>query len=317
MDSSPTLVVQVPAYNEAENLATTLADIPREIPGVGRVLVLVIDDGSTDDTARVANEAGADKVVRFPTNRGLALAFQRGLQEAVAMGADVIVNFDGDNQYPGDRIPDLAAPILAGTADMVLGERDMTRIAHFSGAKKFLQRFGTRVVSRLSGVTCGDATTGFRAFSRETAQSMYVASMFTYTLETLFWAGSRKLSVQSVTIETRPKLRESRLFGSSFEYVLKSMVTIFRTSLRYRATALLAWLSLPLFLLGCGAIFRFLLYHFFWEPDGTGHVQSLVFAAVFVLVGVVLVALGIQADSTSTNRRLLEEILTLLRKKDE
>lgn len=317
MESAPTLVVQVPAYNEGANLATTLADIPREIAGVGRVLVLVVDDGSTDDTARVARDAGADRVVRFPANRGLAVAFQRGLQEAVAMGADVIVNFDADNQYPGDRIPDLAAPVLDGTADMVLGERDMSRIPHFSGAKRFLQRFGTRVVSRLAGVRCGDATTGFRAFSRETAMSLYVASMFTYTLETLFWAGARKLSVKSVMVQTRPKLRESRLFGSSLEYVLKSMVTILRTSLRYRATALLSWLAMPLFVLGLGAVVRFLLYHFAWEPDGTGHVQSLVFAAVFILVGVVLVALGILADSTSTNRRLLEEILTLLRKKDE
>jgi len=310
-----TLVVQIPAYNEAATIDRTIADVPREIEGFSKVLLLVIDDGSGDGTSEAARAAGADNVVRFARNRGLALAFQKGLETSLSMGADVIVNFDGDNQYPGDRIPDLAAPVLRGEADMVLGERDFSRIPHFTRTKIFLQKFGTRVVSSLAGVRVGDATTGFRAFSRETAQSLYVASMFTYTLETIFFAGARKLSVDAVTIVTNPKLRESRLFGSSFEYVLKSMVTILRTSIRYRAFAILAWLSLPLFLAGFFAVGRFLLYHFIWEPGGTGHVQSLVLAAVLLIVGFLMVTIGFVADAVGTNRRLLEEVLTLMRKR--
>jgi glycosyltransferase involved in cell wall biosynthesis len=310
-----TLVVQIPAYNEAPTIGGTIADVPRVVPGFSRVLILVIDDGSTDETSRAAEDAGADKVVRFARNRGLALAFQKGLETSLAMGADVVVNFDGDNQYPGDRIPDLAAPVLKGEADMVLGERDFARIPHFTRTKVFLQKFGTRVVSSLAGVKIGDATTGFRAFSRETALSLYVASMFTYTLETIFFAGARKLSVDSVTIVTNPKLRESRLFGSSLEYVLKSMVTILRTSIRYRAFAILTWLSLPLFLAGFFAVGRFLLYHFLWEPGGTGHVQSLVLAGVLLIVSFLLVAIGFLADAVGTNRRLLEELFTLMRKR--
>jgi len=310
------LVVQIPAYNEAETIAGAIADVPREVSGVDRVLVLVIDDGSTDETSRVATEAGADRVVRFARNRGLALAFQKGLDTALSMGAAVVVNFDGDNQYPGHMIPDLVAPILAGKADMVLGERDFSKIPHFSGMKIFLQKFGTRVVSRLSGVSCRDATTGFRAFSRETAMSLYVANMFTYTLETLFWAGSKKLSVGSVAIVTNPKTRESRLFGNSFEYVLKSTAVILRTAIRYRAFAILFWLSLPLFLAGFAAVSRFLLYHFLWEQGGTGHIQSLVLAGVLIVIGFLLVVMGILADAVSTNRRLLEEMLTLLRRRN-
>lgn len=309
------LVVQIPAYNEASTIRGTIADVPREVVGFSRVLILVIDDGSSDETSRVAEAAGADRVVRFARNRGLALAFQKGLETALDMGADVVVNFDGDNQYPGDRVPDLVAPVLRGEADMVLGERDFSRVPDFSRTKIFLQKFGTGVVSRLAGVPCGDATTGFRAFSRETAMSLYVASMFTYTLETIFFAGARKLSVGSVTIVANPKLRESRLFGSSLEYVLKSMVTIMRTSIRYRAFAILAWLSLPLFLAGFLAVGRFMLYHFLWEPGGTGHVQSLVLAGVLLIVSFLLVAIGFLADAVGTNRRLLEEQLTLMRKR--
>lgn len=311
-----TLVVQIPAYNEAENIAATIADVPKQVPGFDQVHVIVIDDGSTDDTSSIATSAGALKVLKTPGNRGLALAFQRGLQESLSLGADVIVNFDADNQYPGARIPDLVKPIVDGTADMVLGERNFATIPHFSGVKKFLQKFGAGVVSRLARVPCRDATTGFRALSRETAQSLYVAGMFTYTLETLFWAGARRLSVVGIGIEANPKTRESRLFGSSFEYVLKSLSTILKASIRYRALAIFSWMAAPLFLLGFGAIARFLLYHFIWEPDGTGHVQSLILAAILIVVGVLLVAMGFLADSAGTNRRLLEEILTRTRRKE-
>ena len=313
---SRTLVVQIPAYNEADNIAAAIADVPREVPGFDRVHIIVIDDGSTDDTGAVATAAGALKVLKSPGNRGLALAFQRGLQEALTLGADVIVNFDADNQYPGNRIPDLVKPIIDGTADMVLGQRNFDTIPHFSPMKRLLQKSGARVVSRLARIPCLDATTGFRALSRETAQSLYVAGMFTYTLETLFWAGARRLAVEGVTIEANPKTRESRLFGSSFEYVLRSIATILKASIRYRALAIFSWLAAPLFLLGFGAVARFLLYHFVWEPEGTGHVQSLILAAILIVVGVLLVAMGFLADSAGTNRRLLEEILTRTRRKE-
>jgi glycosyltransferase involved in cell wall biosynthesis len=310
------LVVQIPAFNEAATLARTIADVPRQLPGVAKVEVLVIDDGSSDQTGSVAAGSGADRVVRFPANRGLAMAFQKGLEESLDMGADIVVNFDGDNQYPGSYIPQLIAPIVEGRADIVLGERDFDSIPHFSAAKKFLQRFGSAVVSRLSGVACRDATTGFRAFSREAAQGLYVAGMFTYTLETLFLAGARKLHVQAIRITTNPRTRDSRLFKSSFEYVLRSIGTIVRTSMRYRATAVASWLSFPLFLVGLAVIARFFLYHFVLEPEGTGHVQSLVLAGVLITVGVILVGLGLVADGIATNRRLLEEILTKIRKRD-
>ena len=310
------LVVQIPAFNESATLPGTIADIPRDIPGIDRVCILVMDDGSTDNTSEVALQSGADRVVRFPRNRGLSLAFQKALETSLSMGATVIVNFDGDNQYPGDRIPDLVKPILDGTADMVLGERDFSKIDHFTGRKVFLQHFGSRVVSRLAGVPCRDVTTGFRALSRETAMSLYVANMFTYTLETLFWAGSKKLSVQSISVTARPKTRESRLFRSNFEYVFRSIGTILKTSIRYRAFAILFWLSLPLFLAGLFGVGRFMLYHFVWESGRTGHTQSLVLSAVLVVVSVLLVGMGFLADAVSTNRRLLEEMLTLQRKKD-
>jgi glycosyltransferase involved in cell wall biosynthesis len=314
-DNARILVVQIPAYDEAATIAVTIADVPRTVPGFDKVEVLVIDDGSRDETGRLAREAGADRVVRFARNRGLALAFQAGLEAALDMGADAIVNFDADNQYPGNRIADLVSPVALGQADIVLGERDFDRIPHFSRAKVALQRLGATVVGRLAGVPCKDATTGFRAFSREAAQSLYVAGMFTYTLETLFLAGARKLSVAAITVETKAKRRESRLFGSSFEYVLRSLATIARAGIRYRALAVLTWLALPLFLSGLFAIGRFLLYHFLWEPERTGHTQSLVLAGVLIIVGVLLVAIGFLADAVGTNRRLLEEILTHLRKK--
>jgi len=310
------VVVQIPAFNESDTLPATIADIPRQIPGVDKIEVLVVDDGSTDSTGTVAARAGADRVVRFAANRGLALAFQKGLEESLDMGADIIVNFDADNQYPGRHIPELVAPILSGKADVVLGERDFDSIAHFSATKRFLQRFGSSVVSRLSGVPCRDAATGFRAFSREAAQSLYVAGMFTYTLETLFLTAARKLCVASVPITTNPSFRESRLFKSTFEYVFRSIGTIVKTSMRYKAATILSWLSAPLFLVGLAAIVRFLLYHFLLEPDGTGHVQSLVLAGVLVVVGVLLVGMGFLADASATNRRILEEILTNLRKRD-
>jgi len=308
-----TLVVQIPAYNEALRIAGTIADVPRAGEGFERVLVLVVDDGSTDGTAEAAR--GAERVVRFPANRGLAMAFQKGLEVALEMGADVVVNFDADNQYPGDRIAELARMVAAGKADIVLGERDFDSIEHFSGMKRFLQRFGSSVVSRLSGVRCSDVTTGFRAMSREAAQSLYVANLFTYTIETLFLAGARKLSVAGVKISTRPKLRESRLFGNNVEYVGRSFLTIARATLRYRALAILTWLALPLFVAGVVVIGRFLLYHFVWQPGGAGHVQSLVLAGVLIVVGVLLVAMGFLADAVGTNRRLLEEALILLRRR--
>ncbi len=306
-----TVVVQIPCYNEAATLPTVLATIPRRLPGA-RVLTVVVDDGSTDGTAAVARRAGADYVVRHPSNRGLAAAFQTVLATALRLGADVIVNTDGDNQYPQAELPRLVAPILQGQADIVVADRQPTRVAHFSPLKKLLQVVGSAVVRAASGTAVRDAPSGFRAYSREAALRLYVHSYYSYTLETLIQAGARRLRVVSVPVTINPQTRPSRLISSLPAYLLHSAATIVRAYATYRPLVVFTLAGALFLAVGSAGILRFL--YFFVTEGGAGHVQSLVLAGTLWAVGATILLNGLQADLAAANRRLTEEVLYELRR---
>jgi glycosyltransferase involved in cell wall biosynthesis len=278
------VIVQIPCFNEAKTLPATLRELPRTLSGVAAVEWLVIDDGSTDDTAAVARAHGVHHIVRFPENRGLAHAFEAGLDACLKLGADVIVNTDGDNQYCGADIAALVAPILAGRAEMVIGDRQVARIAHFSWLKKRLQLLGSGVVRKLSGTTVQDATSGFRAFSRDLALSLQLTNQFTYTLETVIQAGAARRAVTSVPVRTNEKLRESRLFRGIGQYVARSTGIMVRVYAMHRPLRVFALAALPFFLVAFVLGARFL-YHYLVEPEVSRHIQSLVVAGVFTVVG--------------------------------
>ncbi len=300
------LVIQVPAWNEAESLPRTLGELPGRVAGFDTVEVVVVDDGSDDATADVAARAGA-RVVRLPIHRGLARAFTAGLDFALESGADVIVNTDADGQYDPEAIPRLVAPILAGDADIVLGDRGIATLEHFSPTKRWLQRLGAWVVRLLSGVPLADATTGFRAFSRAAAARLNCFTSFTYTLETLIQAGQAGLAVRSVGVATREASRPSRLFRSNLAYVAVSLTTLARLVFIYRPLRILLSLGVVCWIaaLALGARFG---YFYVTGVSRAGHVQSLIAAAVLALTGVQLAVLGVLADLTSVNRHLLEEL---------
>ena len=308
------LVLQLPCHDEAGQLPATLAGLPRQVPGFDRVEWLVIDDGSSDGTAEVARAAGADHVLRLPENRGLARAFAAGLEAACRLGADVIVNVDGDNQYRSEFIGALCEPLVAGRADIVVGCRPIARIAHFSGLKKLLQRLGSAVVRLVAGVKVSDATSGFRAYTREAAMSLNVYSRYTYTLETLVQAGQAKLRVLSVPVEVNAPTRPSRLMRSSSEYVRRSLVTMLRSFVIYRP---LRFFLVPTVLatgLGVAIGARFLVL--WMGGNGSGNVQSLILAAILIILGAVCLSVGLAADLLSVNRRLLEDIQASQRRRD-
>jgi glycosyltransferase involved in cell wall biosynthesis len=303
------LVIQIPCLNEESTLPATLADLPRSIPGIDTIEVVVVDDGSSDRTSEVARRHGVDRVVRFSARQGLANAFARGLQESLAMGADVIVNTDADNQYRGEDIGRLVAPILDGRADMVIGDRQVDLIPHFSPLKRSLQKIGSRVVAGLAGTEVPDATSGFRAYSRDAAMRITVISGFTYTLETVIQATQKNIGLASVPIRTNPKTRESRLFQNIPAYIQRSVGTMLRIYVLYQPLRLFLG-SAAVFLAIALALFVRFLYFWLTQPLVSGHVQSLVVAGAFAVVGVLLGALGVLSDLTAMNRRLLEEILT-------
>ena len=302
------LVIQIPCLNEAATLPVTLADLPRSLPGFDSIELLVIDDGSTDGTSEVAREHGVHRIVRFPVRRGLARGFEAGLRESLAMGADVIVNTDADNQYVGADVARLVEPIVAQRADMVVGTRPIGSISHFSPLKKWLQRLGSSVVRALSAADVPDATSGFRAYSRDAALRLTVLTGFTYTLETLIQASHKNITIVHVPIRVNGKLRESRLFRGVGSYVTRSLGTMIRVYLLYRP--LRFFLSLAgLFGAGALVLFARFLYLFFTTPGQTGHVQSLVVAGALAMIGALFVSLGVLGDLTAMNRRLLDEIL--------
>jgi len=306
------LVIQIPCFNEAETLGRTVRDLPRELPGFTSVELLVIDDGSTDGTAKLARELGVDHVISLPRNRGLAAAFATGLSRALELGADVILNTDGDHQYRGDSIPALVEPILRGEADMVVGDRQVKRIAHFSGTKKLLQRLGSWAVRWVSGTEVIDATSGFRALSREAALRLTVFSTYTYTLDTIIQAGKKGLTVVSVPVETNDRLRESRLIRSIPRYVVRSAVTILRIFLMYEPLRVFTILSLVPGLLGGILLIRYL--YFFSIGEGSGHIQSVVAGAALGILAFQVFLLGLLSDLIARNRRLIEDATLMLRR---
>ncbi len=306
------LIIQIAAYNEENNLEAAIKDLPRGLHGIDQIEVLVIDDGSADRTSEVAKSAGADHVKRLTKNRGLANAFRTALDESLRAGADIIVHTDADNQYAAADIEKLIAPILAGEADMVVGARDMDAIDHFTPTKRFWQRLGSRAVRWFSGADVPDATSGFRAYSREAASRINVLSGYTYTLETLIQAGREGIAIVSVPIRTNPKTRESRLISSNFNYILRSVGTILRISVLYEPfkafTTLAAALMLPAFFIGM----RFLFYYL--SQGGQGHIQSLILAAILAIIAFQVFVLGVLADLLAANRRLLSDNLQRLRR---
>jgi len=306
------LVIQIPCYNEAGTLPLTLSTLPRSVPGCESVQWLVVDDGSADATSQIARDAGVDRVARHTVNRGLAAAFMTGLETAIAMGADIIVNTDADNQYDARDIATLVAPILEGKADFVIGARPIEQTQHFSWLKRRLQKIGSGVVRLASNTQIADAPSGFRAMTREVALRLNVFNSYTYTLETIIQAGRSNIRVLSVPIRTNPDLRPSRLVKSIGHYVVRSVATIVRIFATYRPM-LFFWLFGTVFAFAGVALgVRFLIYAALGQ--GSGHNQSVTLSALCVILGFLLFMLGFLADLMSTNRRLLERIEWRLRR---
>lgn len=300
-------MVVVPCLNEEVALPAALADIPRQLAGINTINVLVINDGSQDSTAQVALEHGADRVISFARNRGLARAFAAGLDEALRMGADVVVTFDADGQYRGEDLPRLISPILAGVADVVVGDRQVDKLAHFSPLKKSLQRLGSAVVRRASRVDIPDAPSGLRAFGREACLRLCVVMDFSYTMETLIHAGELRLAVVSVPIGVNPPTRPSRLFRSLPHYIRQSGVTILRSFAMYRP--LVTFFAAAGICGGLGLLLGLRFLYFHMTQDAAGHVQSVILAACLVVCSFLLMVAGVLADLVRANRRLLEELL--------
>lgn len=301
------LIVMIPCYNEEKTLPLVVKTIPREIPGIEKIEVLVIDDGSTDRTYEMAKRLGVDYIIRHCGNKGLAQAFTTGIEAALKNEADIIVNTDGDNQYPQQDIPRLIKPILDGEAEIVIADRQTSTIDHFSITKKFLQWFGSRVVSWVSGVKIPDASSGFRAYSRNATMRMNIVTDFSYVIETIIQAGKKKIPITSIPIKTNAKTRESRLYNSMWDHVKKSAGTIIRVFAMYEPLKVFSYMGGFIFLSGIILVIRFLYY--FFTGGGGGHVQSLVIAAILILIGFQISIIGLLADLIASNRKLLEEIL--------
>ncbi len=307
------LIIQIPCFNEEHTLPLVLADLPREVAGFDAVEWLIIDDGSSDRTIEVARAGGVDHIVRLTNNKGLAAGFQAGLDACLKLGADVIVNTDGDNQYDGKDIPKLVGPILAGKADMVVGDREVHTIEHFSPLKVTLQKLGSWVVRQASSTEVPDTTSGFRAYNREAAIQLIVVSKFTYTLETIIQAGKLLVAVDHVAIRTNPKTRESRLFPSMWSYVRRNSVSIFRIYAQYEP--LKVFMSAAIFI---GLIAAVVWSRFAWfyvvEGEGKGHVQSLILGAVLFNAAMVLAALGVMGDLLAAQRTMAQRTFERVRR---
>ncbi|UCC41883.1 MAG: glycosyltransferase family 2 protein [Candidatus Aminicenantes bacterium] len=306
------LIIQIPCYNEAEYLPLTLKDLPKEIKGIDKIEVLIVDDGSSDGTAEVARKNGVDHIVRFKTHRGLAAAFSAGLEACLLLGADIIINTDADNQYSGQDIPKLIEPILSGEADIVVGDRQTQTIPHFSWTKKKFQKWGSRLVKILSKTKIPDATSGFRAISKEAALKMNVLSDFSYTLETLIQAGKMRFAVKSVPISTNVQTRKSRLFNNMFTFLKNSASTILRTYAMHEPLKIFLALAALFFIGGVIPGIRFLIFFFSGNPGG--HIQSLILSAVLLIISFLLVVVAILSDLISSNRKLIEETLWRIRR---
>jgi glycosyltransferase involved in cell wall biosynthesis len=307
------VVIQIPCYEEAETLPTVLADLPTSIPGVDVIETVVIDDGSEDATSEVARAHGVTRVVRHRGNRGLASTFLTGLETALEMGADVIVNTDGDHQYPGRAIPDLVAPIVQGNADLVIGDRQTKLDPKVSAKKRFFYEIGNFVVRTATGVSVHDAPSGFRAMSREFALRVYLTNPFSYTIETIFAAAENRQPIREVPITTNPATRPSRLFRGLMQYIGRSASIIVQGYSMHNPVKAFGWLSAPFLLTGLALGLRFV-YYFLRDPDYSGHIQSLILAAILILVGVQVLVFGLLGGLVRANRLLLQDIRMRVRK---
>src|SRR4051794_39686976 len=308
------VIVQIPCYNEEQTLPLVMRDMPTSIPGVDRLETLVIDDGSTDRTVEVARELGVDHVVRHAGNKGLAAAFQTGIDACLRLGADIIVNTDGDNQYPQQMIPDLVGPILRGEADMVIGNRQVREIPHFSPVKKLLQVMGSWVVRQASGTSVPDAPSGFRAMSREAALRINVITKYTYTLETIVQAGKKNIKIASIPVTTNKVTRPSRLVRGIFDYIKKSTATIVRIYALYEPLKVFFYIGGLLVLLGIAGWLRVMYFwafqeHYNFRATFTGHLPSVIFAVLALVIGFQIWLIGLLADLIAASRRLTEETL--------
>ena len=308
------LIIQIPCLNEEHTLPKTLEDLPKQIEGIDSIEILIIDDGSTDKTVEVAKKWGVHHVLQFTNNKGLAKAFISGINQSLKLGADIIVNTDADNQYFGGDIVKLIQPILKKDADIVVGDRQVETIHHFSPIKIFLQKFGSWVVRQLSGTEVPDATSGFRAYSRDAALQLNVVSDFTYTIETIISAGKKNLAIAHIPVKTNTKLRESRLFPSIRVYLQRSLVTMLKVYSMYRPLRLFTLAGGTTFLLGFAIGCRYLFFFFMGQTEG--HIQSLILSAILLIVGFQIIMMGIAAELISVNRQLLEDIQVRI-KKDE
>jgi len=303
------LIIQIPCYNEEETLPMVMRDIPKTLPGVDVIETLVIDDGSRDRTVAVAHELGVTYVIRHVGNKGLAAAFQTGLNACLRRGADVIVNTDGDNQYPQQEIGNLIAPILRHEADMVIGNRQVQQIEHFSPLKKQLQKFGSWVVRRVSNTNVPDAVSGFRAFSREAALQLNVITNYTYTTETIIQAGKKNLAIADIPIITNEVTRPSRLMRSTSDFLKKQISTIVRIYTLYEPFKIFSYFSFAFLLIGGFYIGRFAYWYFFNHPESDRHLQSTIFGTTAFMLGIIIFLFGLLADVTAANRRITEEVL--------
>ena len=301
------LVVQIPCLNEEETLPAVLESIPTQIPGIDEIVVLVIDDGCSDRTVEVAREHGVTEFVHHTRNQGLGRSFHDGVVRALELGADIVVNTDGDNQYPQDRIADLVQPVVRGEADIVIADRQVHLVEHFSPLKKLLQKAGSGVVNRAAGTRLPDAASGFRAYSRESLILLNTVTRFSYCMETIIQAGNKNLKIASIPVLTNPKTRESRLFKSMPEHIAKSGAAIVRSFIMYKPYVIFAWLT---FFFGVLGLVPFVRYAVLWAADNEdGHLQSLLVGSLLLIVAVLCIMLGVISDLIRTNRVLIEDNL--------
>jgi glycosyltransferase involved in cell wall biosynthesis len=305
------LIIQIPCLNEAQTLPATLADLPKAIPGVDVIEILVIDDGSRDGTADVARACGVHHIVRMRRNKGLAYAFQSGIDACLKAGADFIVNTDADNQYAGHEIPKLLAPLLRGEADICIGDRNIAELRHMSWRKRQLQALGSWVVRQVSNTSVPDTTSGFRAYTREAALRMTIVSEFSYTLESIIQAGKKRMAIAHVPVAVNPRTRESRLFDSIFSYIKRSGATIVRIYAMYEPLKIFTYIGLTVF--GVGFLLGLRLVYYYFQFEAGRHIPSAIAAAVLMIVGFMVLVIGLVADLISANRKLLEDLLYRVR----
>jgi len=308
------LIIQIPCYNEEKTLPETIADLPHKIDGIDTIEYLIINDGSSDRTVETARECGVHHIISFKANRGLANAFASGIDASLRLGADIIVNTDADNQYSGADIEKLVAPIINNKAEIVIGERPIMKTKHFSPMKKRMQKFGSFVVRVASGTKVPDAPSGFRAYSREAALRLNVINNYTYTLETIIQAGHSRVPMTSVPINTNAETRKSRLFKSTWSYIRRSMVVIVRSMIMYRPLKIFATIGGLTSATGLAFIIRWIILSVLNRGDG--NIQSLILAAMLIMIGVQFIIAGMQADIISANRKILEDVQYRVRKLD-